>query len=521
MHRINMFFAAAMWLAGSECFGAVNLLDRYPTALTAGDTSAENARAWEFDDPDIFHVSKFSFAAGDKLRIDCGEADLGIGHCRDGAVWAVLVPRGEAELKSAQGELPEPLGHVWLRFHPREIATLFPPETVFSNGNTTLKFRISAIANAKMNASWQAGGKALIPERKDVTIDTDTTAGVRRFFIVDTAARTNEYIGAFEKRAIKQPAAITPALAQQAFDQLWEAFDREYAMFVLRPDVDWTRLRDQYRLRAVACKSTAEFGGICAEMLRSLRDLHVWLTVSGNQVPVFNRERTANANPAAFRRILGELKRSGPMDWTITADRIGFISIYGWNGSGLPGQFDTVLDKMRGTNTSGLVLDVRLNGGGSEDLARKVAGRFLEKEFVYAFSQFRSGPNHTNLTEKYSRSVQPRGPWRYEHPVVLLIGQKCMSSSESFVAMMSGAPQVTIMGDHTCGSSGNPKIVQLPLAMTVSVPRWIDYLPEGTPLDEKGMVPTETFRPGPNAFTGEHDDLLSAALQLVRKKGGG
>jgi C-terminal processing protease CtpA/Prc len=292
-------------------------------------------------------------------------------------------------------------------------------------------------------------------------------------------------------------------------------------MFVLRPEVDWTRLRDQYRPRALACKSTIEFAGVCAEMLRSLRDLHVWLTVSGNQVPVFNRERTANANPAAFRRILGELKRAGPMEWTITPEKIGFIAIYGWNGSGLPRQFDTVLEEMGGTNTVALVLDVRLNGGGSEDLAREVAGRFLEKNFVYAYSQFRNGPNHTNLTERYSRSVQPRGPWRYEHPVVLLIGQKCMSSNESFVAMMSGGPKVTIMGDHTCGSSGNPKIIQLPLAMTVSVPRWIDYLPDGTPLDERGFVPAEQFSSGPNAFAGQHDDLLSAALQLVRKKAGG
>jgi hypothetical protein len=55
-----------------------------------------------------------------------------------------------------------------------------------------------------------------------------------------------------------------------------------------------------------------------------------------------------------------------------------------------------------------------------------------------------------------------------------------MSSNESFIAMMSGSRNVTIMGDRTCGSSGNPKIVKLPLDMTVSVPRWIDYLPDGT-----------------------------------------
>ncbi|HVV71586.1 MAG TPA: hypothetical protein VHI52_08825, partial [Verrucomicrobiae bacterium] len=84
------------------------------------------------------------------------------------------------------------------------------------------------------------------------------------------------------------------------------------------------------------------------------------------------------------------------------------------------------------------------------------------------------------------------------------------------VAMMSGDPDLTTMGDHTCGSSGNPKLVQLPLDITVSVPRWIDYLPDGSPLDERGFQPQVPFKPQPGAFDGERDDLLSAALERLR-----
>jgi RNA polymerase sigma-70 factor (ECF subfamily) len=168
-------------------------------------------------------------------------------------------------------------------------------------------------------------------------------------------------------------------------------------------------------------------------------------------------------------------------------------------------------------DTRGLIVDVRLNGGGSEDLAMEVAGRFLKARFVYAYSQFRNGPKHTDLTAKIERTVGPRGPWRYDRPVVLLIGQKCMSSNESFVAMMSGDPDAVIMGDHTCGSSGNPEIIKLPLNMTVSVPRWIDYLPDGTPLDERGFQPQVKFEPTAGAFEGNRDDLLSAALNRLRK----
>ncbi|MGO8679032.1 MAG: S41 family peptidase [Limisphaerales bacterium] len=312
----------------------------------------------------------------------------------------------------------------------------------------------------------------------------------------------------------KPAPALTEESATRAFDQLWEAFDRDYAMFVLRPEVDWAELRDEYRPKALRCNTTAEFAEVCAEMLRPLRDLHVWLTVDGRQVPVFNRPRASNANPSAFHAILGDLKHKGGVRWTVVTNNIGYLAISGWSDEAIPQDCDAALEEMR--DTRGLILDVRLNGGGSEDLALKLAGRFLPVGFVYAHSQFRNGPDHADLTPMRKRRVEPRGPWRYSRPVVVLIGQKCMSSNESFVAMMSGDPEAVIMGDHTCGSSGNPRIVHLPLDMTVSVPRWIDYLPDATPLDERGFQPQVRFEPTPDSFAAGHDELLRAALERLR-----
>jgi hypothetical protein len=314
--------------------------------------------------------------------------------------------------------------------------------------------------------------------------------------------------------SVRQPPVLTPKLAEEAFDQVWEAFDKKYAMFVLRPEVDWAKLREQYRPKALASTSTYEFANVCADMLKNLRDLHIWLKVAGADLPVFNRPRSANANLQGCRAILRSVEQeegeAGGVAWTVTTNNIGYIAIFGWGDSKIPAACGEALEHMR--DTRGLIVDVRLNGGGGEPLAEQFAGRFLEKEFVYAYSQFRNGPSHTNLTEKYERKITPRGPWRYNRPVLLLIGQKCMSSNESFIGMMTGDPEVTTMGDHTCGSSGNPEMVELPLDMTVSVPQWIDYLPDGTPLDERGFQPQIPFTPAPGAFEGDRDDLLTAAL---------
>jgi len=493
----------------------VDLLQRYPTTLTTGDTKPENARSPEFTEKDIFRVTQFSFAIGTDLRIETGPADIGIGHCADGAVWAVIIPTNSGTLERPSNK-PEGVRHVWLRFHPSVISRLFPPASVFSDASTNPSTEMRLIADAKMASSWQAGGRAMIPERKDMTVDIDTTNGPRRFFIVDTEANTAQYVSAFEKRAVKLPQPITPEVAAQAFDKLWQRFDEKYAMFTLRPEVDWSKLREEYRPKALASKSNYEFAQVCAAMLKNLRDLHIGITVSGANVPIFNRPRASNANPAAYQNILGDLNEDGRVAWAVTTDHIGFISIFGWDNQNVSMKCREALEQMR--NTRGLIVDVRLNGGGSEPFAERFAGHFTDKDFVYAYSQFRNGPSHSNLTEKIERKITWSGLWRYDRPVVLLIGQKCMSSDESFVGMMTGDPKVTTMGDHTCGSSGNPEILHLPLDMTVSVPKWIDYRPDGNPLDERGFEPQIPFKPMLGAFEGDRDDLLTAALVRLRQE---
>jgi C-terminal processing protease CtpA/Prc len=101
--------------------------------------------------------------------------------------------------------------------------------------------------------------------------------------------------------------------------------------------------------------------------------------------------------------------------------------------------------------------------------------------------------------------------------VLLLIGEGCISSNESFVGMMAGATNVTTMGAPTAGSSGNPVEIKLPLDITVGMPMWIAYLPDGTPLDERGIQPQIKFEPQPGAFEGNRDDLLAAALERLRQ----
>ena len=182
---------------------AVDLLSRYPTRMTAGDATPDRAREWQFNDQDIFRVSKFSFEAGKGLRVEVGPADLGIGHCEDGAVWAVLLPRENGTLHSPATSADEPIINVWLRFHPAELNRIFPPETVFEDGEKSKAGEIRTVVDAKFRSSWHAGQRAMIPEPKDMTVDADTKGGPRRFFVVDQQAQSAEYVDAFAGQAVR------------------------------------------------------------------------------------------------------------------------------------------------------------------------------------------------------------------------------------------------------------------------------------------------------------------------------
>jgi len=200
---------------------AVDLRQHYPTTLIAGDTEPDHARAWEFNPEDVYHVTRFDFKVGDQFKVTTGDADLGVGHCTDGAVWAVLIPRTPGTLTSPITNSAEPIAHVWLRFHPGELDHLFPADTVLADGDTNLVAKMRAIARSKMNSSWQSNGKAMIPDVKFLTVYADTVDGSHRFYSVDTAAQTAEYIDAFNSHSDSRPLtwATAPPVVVQTFPE--------------------------------------------------------------------------------------------------------------------------------------------------------------------------------------------------------------------------------------------------------------------------------------------------------------
>lgn len=505
----------AVLVGSGFAFAQTDLGRRYPATLEFRENS--EGYEWTSTPQDVWRLKEFTYTLGDTFAIRLGPSQVVLG-CHEGNVlWAAVFPDAPGQIVSAPSGQGEHATSLWLRFHPARLGELFPEGNVTGQGDASLLASARRLAGHRIRGCWQAGGRPVIPWKKSITFDLETQEGPRRFYSLDTETGGVHYVDAFRERSLPKPRPLDSATALAAFDKAWEAFDAEYAMFAIKPGVDWPRLRETYRPRAAEARSNQELGAIIAEMLAHLEDLHVHVEVDGEAMPGYTRSRPLNANPRAIDGRVGPIIATGhDLDWGRTADGIGYINIHGLSDPALPETFDKALAAM--ADTKGLIVDLRFNGGGSELLGCQVAGRLLDRRRVYSLSQYRSGPDHADLGPTSPRACGPAGPWHYAGPVVVLQGQKTISSAESFALALAQCPQVTTLGDRTAGSSGNPRRVDAGAGIVASLPRWIDRTPDGTPIDGVGIAPRVKIETRPEDFQGDRDPVLAAALENLRSR---
>lgn len=314
---------ASLSLAVVFCSGAISALgdglgQRYRATLDFSDQS--EGYEWSSGPQDVWRLKEFGYALGDAFRVKLGPSQVVFGCHESNVVWATVFPDQAGEIVAASQGKGEHVTSIWLRFHPARLGELFPERTVAGQGDASMVPLAKRLAAHKMRACWQSGDHPMIPWKKSITFDLETREGPRRFYSLDTDTGNVEYVDFFRTRPLPVPKPASKSFdsktAMEVFDGVWNAFDREYAMFVIKPQVDWAKLRQTYRPRAAAAKANRELATVISEMLDHLEDLHVYVQVDGEYVPGYNRNRPLNANPKAFPRLIGKLAQTGhDLDW--------------------------------------------------------------------------------------------------------------------------------------------------------------------------------------------------------------
>lgn len=303
------------------------------------------------------------------------------------------------------------------------------------------------------------------------------------------------------------------------FEIFWKEFDRYYSFFIYK-NIDWTEQYHRYRPQITEQTSDSELFSVLSDMAGILRDGHVSiLTPYGN----YSYSGWRDNYPENYDRdiiLSGYLRYGyttreyGYIVYGKLTDSLGYLHVMSFSGTEKwYSIIDGIMEEMK--DYRGLVLDVRNNGGGSTNLSTHLASRFADKERVYAYYQWRNGPDHDDFSGLEELVIEPSENWRYTQPVALLTNRTCFSSAEDFILSMRVFPHVTVIGDFTGGGSGNPIMRELPNGWVYRLSRWIERTEEKEMYEGIGLHPDILVTISEDDSAAGRDTILETAVQIL------
>ena len=177
----------------------------------------------------------------------------------------------------------------------------------------------------------------------------------------------------------------------------------------------------------------------------------------------------------------------------------------------------------------GVIVDMRLNNGGSGWLAEQMAAYFFDKEIVTgntAYYNSASGDFYMDPGDEDSM-IPPRAELRYNGPVAVLVGPGCISACEFFTYNMTINERAIVVGQYpTAGGGGSVEQFLMPesLAVQLTIGRAVDA--QGNiHIEGTGIVPTVdvpvTLENLQKQANGEDVVLAAAEAALATPSGAG
>ncbi|SEE26675.1 Tricorn protease C1 domain-containing protein [Streptomyces sp. TLI_105] len=264
--------------------------------------------------------------------------------------------------------------------------------------------------------------------------------------------------------ACARPTAEDPLTT---FDVFWQTFEENYPFFASK-GIDWHKVRDQYRPQVHAGTTRDELYAVFSEMVEPLYDAHVAVQ-DGNRI--FAQVRPGTVVPTGEldtkvkkfiverdlkgARNLQEFATGGSPTPTSPAGKAicGSPASAGTRrGDFLHAQLaeldralDTVLGQERTQRLKSLIIDLRINGGGSDALGIHIAQRLTNTPYLAYSKRARNDPadptRHTRPQPVYITPAQ--GP-RHTGPVAVLTGGSTFSAGETFTQALMGRPGKTV-----------------------------------------------------------------------------
>jgi tetratricopeptide (TPR) repeat protein len=256
--------------------------------------------------------------------------------------------------------------------------------------------------------------------------------------------------------------------------------------------VSWENEFNNAKKELINAKSSLDFALKLNKILTMAHDEHIYIIADETKIYPYERDFIkVNYNFMGFLRNLSEIEFSPKRK--VSAGKIGksigYIAITTWDVENEEDILSVIELTHKFRDIPNLIIDVRMNSGGSDLIAQKIAGQFTKEKVLYEKVK-RFNPETKLFDKEQERYLNPAdNNFSYTGKIYVLIGEQIMSSNESFVLMMKAIPNVKLVGETTRGSSGNPQEIKLPNGVSVMLPSWQACLPDGKCFEGVGIEP--------------------------------
>ncbi len=220
----------------------------------------------------------------------------------------------------------------------------------------------------------------------------------------------------------------------------------------------------------------------------------------------------------------GEPPTELPVEFSVLPSGLGYIKINSFlDNDVLSIQiYERAIRYFKDNKVPGVILDMRVNGGGNGWLADQMAGYFFNKPTVVGNTAFyNAGSGSFYMDPGDSTSMYPPpADLQFDGPVAVLVGPACASACEFFSYDMTINHRAMIVGEYpTEGAGGSVEDFKMPENITaqMTIGRAVDA--QGNiHLEGKGVIPTvkvpvtlDTLRQEANGV----DVVLAAAVKTL------